>query len=74
MKRESIAEKAERLGLYLTYWSPGDGRPRVYRLHQSAADFNDGTEVCTLYGLKDVHTWLNGYGWALELQRRGGKL
>jgi hypothetical protein len=65
VKRETIADKAARLGLHVATWAPGDGRTR-YRFAHAPLDYDDGTYITTLCGRGEANVWLNGYAAALK--------
>lgn len=61
MKRETITEKTQRLGLGMATWSPGDGATRYRFFLTTLADYHSGQELVTCLGRAEAHTWLNGY-------------
>lgn len=52
--------RAALAGLYVTTWSPGDGKTR-YRFHVAPGDYHDGSDVGFALGLSEAIAWLDGW-------------
>lgn len=61
VKRESIEDKANRLGIGCATWAPGDGATRYRFFPTIDCDYHAGDELGTCLGRAEAHVWLNGY-------------
>jgi len=58
-KTELLA-RAQRAGLYVTEWRPGDGVIR-YRFHLGPSDYHSGNHVGKALGIREASLWLDGW-------------
>jgi hypothetical protein len=56
---KSLRKTADRLGVPLSTYSPGDG---VTRYRFGTADYFAGHALATVLGAHDAGVWLDGYG------------
>ena len=62
-RKQWLDHDAERLGLFVRTWSPGDGITR-YRFFTNAKNSYHGPDngIYTALGIKEAETFLAGYG------------
>lgn len=59
-RKQELTERASRVGLYVTTYSPGDGHTRYRFSHNDSDDFACKA-LYTSRGIYDAQTWLGGY-------------
>lgn len=63
-RKELLAEDANRVGLFVRTYSPGDGltRYRFFKKSQGKSSyFGPHNGIYTALGIKEAETWLSGY-------------
>lgn len=57
---EYLRIRAKQVGIYLSYWAPGDGVKRI-RFNTRDVDYDYCDGLYTALGIKEAETWLAGY-------------
>lgn len=69
----ALVQAAQRAGLEVTHYSPGDGLRIRFHLAGKGADYFDGSELFTACGQPEARAWLAGFmAGRLAQQLRGG--
>ena len=68
--KNTIEARAAALGLYVAYWSPGDGATR-YRFFASPSAYSAADGLYTAIGSKDAFTFLAGVATGRQLAALG---
>lgn len=68
--KNQMEQAAERVGLYVATWAPGDGATR-YRFFAEPTDYHGGDGLYTALGRKEAYVFLRGVSVGRALKKEG---